>query len=112
MNRAVFLDRDGVINEVVVRDGVPSSPHTLDEFILCESLDESLRRLSDGGFRLFVVSNQPDVARGLLDPEALTQMGDRICSTLPIEAVHACTHDDRDLCDCRKPRPGLIQNIA
>ena len=112
MNRAVFLDRDGVINEVVVRDGVPSSPRTLDEFILCESLDESLRRLSDGGFRLFVVSNQPDVARGLLDPEALTQMGDRICSTLPIEAVHACTHDDRDLCDCRKPRPGLIQNIA
>ena len=52
MNRAVFLDRDGVINEVVVRDGVPSSPRTLDEFILCESLDESLRRLSDGGFRL------------------------------------------------------------
>ncbi len=110
--RAVFLDRDGVINEVVVRDGVPSSPRTLDEFILFESLDESLRRLSDGGFRLFVVSNQPDVARGLLDPDVLTRMSDRICSKLPIEAVHACTHDDRDLCDCRKPRPGLIHNIA
>ena len=95
MSRAVFLDRDGVINEVVVRDGVPSSPRTLDEFILFESLDESLRRLSDGGFRLFVVSNQPDVARGLLDPDVLTRMSDRICSKLPIEAVHACTHDGK-----------------
>ena len=112
MNGAVFFDRDGVINEVVVRDGVPASPRTLDEFILCENLDESLRRLADGGFRLFVVSNQPDVARGMLDPKVLTQMDDRICSTLPIEAVHACTHDDRDLCDCRKPRPGLFRNIA
>ena len=64
MSRAVFLDRDGVINEVVVRDGAPASPRTLDELVLCQGLDEPLRRLADAGFRLFAVSNQPDVASG------------------------------------------------
>jgi D-sedoheptulose 7-phosphate isomerase len=112
VNRAVFLDRDGVINDVVFRDGAPASPRTLNEFALCEGVAEPLQLLADAGFLLFGVSNQPDVARGLLDSELVTRMGDLIRAKLPIEAVHACTHDDADLCDCRKPRPGLIRSIA
>ena len=112
MSRAVFLDRDGVINEIVMRDGKPASPRTLDEFALCAGIDEPLRRLVDAGFRLFAVSNQPDVARGLLEAEVVAQMADRVRATLPVEAVHTCPHDDSDLCPCRKPRPGLFREIA
>ncbi len=112
MNRAVFLDRDGVINEVIVREGLPASPRSLEEFTLFQDLSAPLQRLADAGFLLFVVSNQPDVARGLLNAETLGRMGDRIRATLPIDGVYVCPHDDGDRCECRKPKPGLIHTIA
>lgn len=112
LDAAVFLDRDGVINEAIVREGSPASPRTLEEFVLCEGVADALGRLAGAGFRLFVVSNQPDVARGLLDPQILVRMGDSIRASLPIDAVYVCPHDDADRCECRKPKPGLIRQIA
>jgi len=109
---AVFLDRDGVINEVVVRDGKPASPRTLDEFRFVDGIMEALERLRVAGYRLFVLSNQPDVARGLLDRSVLDRMTRRIVTALPVERVLTCAHDEKDGCACRKPRPGMLHQVA
>jgi len=111
-NRTVFLDRDGVINRVVFRDGKPGSPRQASEFEIEAGVGESLERLRAAGFKLFVVSNQPDVARGLLRIEALNVMTDKIMTTLAVDAVRVCPHDDRDGCDCRKPEPGMLLELA
>lgn len=109
---AVFLDRDGVINEVVYRDARPASPSSLAEFRFIDGVADSLWRLRDGGYRLYVVTNQPDVARKMLAPTVLDEMTRRILSVLPVERVLACIHDDTDQCACRKPKPGLLQQVS
>jgi len=110
--RTIFLDRDGVINKVVLRDGRPTAPRQPAEFEIDEGVEESLKRLRAAGFRLFVVTNQPDVARGLMSGESLRVMTDRIMATLPVDAVRVCPHDDRDGCECRKPKPGMLFELA
>jgi D-glycero-D-manno-heptose 1,7-bisphosphate phosphatase len=112
MERAVFLDRDGVINSVVMRSGKPGSPRLLSEFQIEPGVRAPLERLRDAGFRLFVVTNQPDIARGFLNPQTLERMNQQVITELPIEAVVVCPHDDRDECGCRKPRPGLLDRLA
>ena len=78
LRKAVFLDRDGVINRVVIRDGIPGSPRRLSEFRLRRGAAEFVWRLKGRGFAVFVVTNQPDVARGLLDPAELEKMHGRL----------------------------------
>jgi D-sedoheptulose 7-phosphate isomerase len=112
MSMAVFLDRDGVINDVIMRDGHVTSPRSLDEFRLTAGVGDSLQRLAQAGFRLFVVTNQPEVARGQLDLRVLAHMHERIQQALPIDGVSVCPHDDADRCECRKPKPGMIRRIA
>lgn len=109
---AVFLDRDGVINQVVFRDGRPNSPRSLDEFRLHEDAADAICRLRSAGFRTFVVSNQPDVARGLLTPDCLSAMGALLQAIIPVDAIENCPHDDGDGCYCRKPEPGMILSVA
>jgi D-glycero-D-manno-heptose 1,7-bisphosphate phosphatase len=112
LERAVFLDRDGVINSVIFRDGKPASPRHFTEFRLECGIQAPLERLKLAGFRLFVVTNQPDVARGLLDQQALDLMHQQLISRLPIEAIELCPHDDRNGCRCRKPKPGMLTAVA
>ena len=111
-HRAVFLDRDGVIVETIVREGRIESARALSEFRFVEGAEASLIRLRDAGFRLFVVSNQPDIARGLLDPAVLDKMTDQVYHLLPVERVFICVHDDADQCACRKPKPGMLFQAA
>jgi D-glycero-D-manno-heptose 1,7-bisphosphate phosphatase len=108
----VFLDRDGVINKVVFRDGRPTSPRNLAEFEIEDGVERSLNRLRDAGFKLFVVSNQPDIARGLMPRETLRAMTEKILTTLAIDEVRVCPHDERECCSCRKPRPGMLVDLA
>lgn len=110
--RTIFLDRDGVINKVVFRDGRPTAPRQPAEFEIDEGVEESLQHLRAAGFKLFVVSNQPDVARGLMSRESLRIMTDRIMATLPVDGVMVCPHDDCDGCECRKPKPGMLVELA
>lgn len=112
MGRAVFLDRDGVLNSVVFRNGKPASPRQLAEFRIERGIEPSLESLKMAGFRLFAVTNQPDIARGLLDPQALKLMHQQLLERLPIEAMETCFHDDRDGCLCRKPKPGMLVALA
>jgi D-glycero-D-manno-heptose 1,7-bisphosphate phosphatase len=111
-HRAVFLDRDGVINKLISRDGKPTSPRNIAEFEFEAGVESALNRLIAAGFKLFVVSNQPELVRGLLTDESLRLMTDRIVNTLKIDEVRICPHDNDDGCSCRKPRPGMLLELA
>ena len=110
--RAVFLDRDGVINRPVVRDGRPHPPDTLEALEVLPGVSEALTRLRDAGFRLVVVTNQPDVARGTQRREVVDAMHARLAALLPIDEFRVCDHDDGDRCGCRKPAPGMLEAAA
>jgi D-glycero-D-manno-heptose 1,7-bisphosphate phosphatase len=109
---AVFLDRDGVLNRALVRDGVPHPPAHLGEFELLAGVPAALKRLAGAGFALVVVTNQPDVARGTQSRECVEELNDRIRALLPVLDVLTCFHDNADGCDCRKPRPGMLLQAA
>lgn len=106
--RAVFLDRDGVLNRAIVRDGKPYPPASLEELEIVEDAAGSLARLKDLGFLLLVVTNQPDVARGAQSLETIHKLHDFMRRRLPLDDFLICPHDDRDGCRCRKPLPGLL----
>jgi D-glycero-D-manno-heptose 1,7-bisphosphate phosphatase len=111
--RAVFLDRDGVLNETVVGpDGVPRPPADLDQFVLMPGADYSCRELKALGFLLIVVSNQPDVVRGTQRREVVETINQRLTELVPLDDIRICYHDDVDDCDCRKPQPGLLLAAA
>jgi D-glycero-D-manno-heptose 1,7-bisphosphate phosphatase len=109
---AVFLDRDGVVNEVVFRDDRPASPRSLAEFVWAEGIQDAVKQLKMAGLPVFIVTNQPDVARGKLDPAVLTQIAQKLYQTLAIDDIRVCPHDDRDDCTCRKPKPGMLISLA
>ena len=112
-SRAVFLDRDGVINRAVVRDGRPYPPSSLAELELLPDAHEALARLRSAGFRLIVVTNQPDVARGAQTREAVEAIHAALLAEgLPLDDFRVCYHDDDDRCDCRKPLPGMLLSAA
>ena len=108
LNQAIFLDRDGVINQAPVRNGRPFSPANMNEFLWVESIKEVTLELKSLGFLLFCVTNQPNVARGLQSREVVESFHRAILAELPIEKIFSCYHDDSDKCSCRKPQPGLI----
>jgi D-glycero-D-manno-heptose 1,7-bisphosphate phosphatase len=105
---AVFLDRDGVLNEPIVRDGRPYPPASLAELVIVSGAREALDRLRAVGYRLVVVTNQPDVAAGVQRREVVDAINAALVSALRIDEVRVCYHDDRAACDCRKPAPGLL----
>lgn len=112
MTRAVFLDRDGIINKAVVREGKPYPPASVNELELTEGIEETLAALKRKGFRLVVVTNQPDVARKKVPRPVVEQMHQFLQTKLGLDGVYACYHDDADACTCRKPKPGLLLNAA
>jgi len=110
--RAVFLDRDGVINRAIVRDGKPYPPNSLSELEILPGVPEALAQLKAAGFRLIVVTNQPDVARGKQTRAAVEAMHAALQAQLPLDEIRACYHDSHDSCTCRKPQPGLLLAAA
>jgi D-glycero-D-manno-heptose 1,7-bisphosphate phosphatase len=110
--RAVFLDRDGVINRAVVRDGRPYPPARVEELDVLPGVALALQRLKTAGYLLIVVTNQPDVARGTQSRAVVEALHAQLAAVLPIDDFRACYHDDGDVCACRKPKPGLILDSA
>jgi D-glycero-D-manno-heptose 1,7-bisphosphate phosphatase len=109
---AVFLDRDGVINRGVVRDGRPFPPDRPEDLEILPGVPEALERLRSAGYLNVVVTNQPDVATGKQRREVVEAMHARLASELAIDAIKACFHVDADDCGCRKPRPGMLLEAA
>jgi D-glycero-D-manno-heptose 1,7-bisphosphate phosphatase len=110
--QAVFLDRDGVLNRVVTRQGRPASPRSLEELALEPGAAPAVAALRAAGFLVFVVTNQPDLARGLLSPAVHEAMVARVREAVGPDEVVVCPHDDADACPCRKPRPGMLLRLA
>ena len=107
MHKAVFLDRDGVINRAFVREGKPYPPAGLAEVEILPGVAEALASLHDAGFMLIVITNQPDVARGTTAKAVVESINQYLAERLPIDEFRTCYHDDQDGCDCRKPLPGM-----
>lgn len=110
--KAIFLDRDGVINRAVVKDGKPYPPQSLGEVEILPGVAEAIRYLKKAGFLLVVVTNQPDVARGTQLQETVESINRHLGSKLGIDRFQVCYHDDGDGCHCRKPKPGLLTDAA
>ena len=108
MKRAVFLDRDGVLNQVVVRNGTPYPPANAAELVLAPNAVEALRELKAQGFLLLVVTNQPDVAKGITTRASVEEINRKLAAELPVDEIFVCYHKDGDGCDCRKPKPGML----
>lgn len=112
MARAVFLDRDGVINHVVERDGRMVSPRTLEDFELFEGVTEAARILRSAGYAIYVVTNQPDIARGHLSQDTLDEMLAQVRAAIEPDEIVVCDHDDHHQCACRKPKPGMLLDLG
>lgn len=110
--KAVFLDRDGVLNQSIVVDGKPFPPRCLDELRILEEAVEGCRRLSAAGFKLICVTNQPDVSRGLMQAYDLAAINASVVEQLRLDDLRVCQHSDEDNCDCRKPKPGMLIEAA
>lgn len=108
MKAAVFLDRDGVINRSIVRNGRPYPPQRLEDLEILPGVQEALERLKVAGFATVVVTNQPDVARGRQTREVVEAMHSHLAELLSLDEFRVCYHDDQDGCPCRKPKPGLL----
>jgi D-glycero-D-manno-heptose 1,7-bisphosphate phosphatase len=112
MKRAVFLDRDGVLNRAIVRDGRPYPPPNVSELEILPGVKEALAMLRAAGYLLIVVTNQPDVARGATTREEVEKINAAVSSALPIDEFRTCYHDSEAGCDCRKPKPGALLAAA
>jgi D-glycero-D-manno-heptose 1,7-bisphosphate phosphatase len=112
MTKAVFLDRDGVLNDAIIRDGKPHPPRNLEELVIVADASTALAALHRSGFRLVVTTNQPDIARGTTTREQVMLINQYLQNGLPVDAIEVCEHDDADGCSCRKPKPGLLVRAA
>ena len=110
--KAVFLDRDGVLNRAIIRDGKPYPPTSLERLEILPGVKEVLSRLRISGYLLVVVTNQPDVARGTISKDTVEDIHRYMLKNLPLDEISTCFHDDSDNCACRKPKPGAILSAA
>lgn len=106
--RAIFLDRDGVINRALVKDRKPYPPQSVSELEILPGVLDVLQLLKKAGFLLIVVTNQPDVARSKTPKKVVEQIHSVLSKKLPLHDIFVCYHDDMDNCQCRKPLPGML----
>ena len=89
-NKAVFLDRDGVLNKAIVQDGKPYPPNSLVEFEILPDVKEALLQLKSASYLLIVVTNQPDVGRGTQQQFEVEAMHEFLKRELPLDAIYVC----------------------
>ena len=106
--KAVFLDRDGVLNRAKVILNKPYPQSNMEEMEILPGVQEGIQLLKHAGFKLIVITNQPDVARGTADIDVVNSMNNYILTELGIDEIKCCFHDDAENCSCRKPKPGMI----
>ncbi len=112
MRKAVFLDRDGVINRTIFRDGKPRAPDSIEDFEFFPGVEAAVTRLRTAGYLIVVVTNQPDVARGWQKRENVDAMNAIVRERLAVDGLKACFHLDSHGCLCRKPLPGMLHEAA
>lgn len=112
MKRAVFLDRDGVLNKSFLVNGIPTPPTSLEQLQILPGVIEGLELFRKSDLELVVVTNQPDVARGKILKRVVEAIHMDLEAGLRIHHFYTCFHDDVDDCLCRKPKPGLLKQAA
>ena len=112
MKKAIFLDRDGVLNLTLFKDGEFKSPLNLDELKIVPNIKETLFIFKKYGYLLILVTNQPDVARGKNTKQNVEEINNYLKNYFNLDAIYVCYHDNNDFCDCRKPKPGMIINAS
>ena len=112
MRQAVFLDRDGVINKAIIKNGKPFPPASLDAFEFLPGVESAALALRKAGFLIVVVTNQPDVATGLQAREVVESMHKKLHDAAICDYIKVCYHTDDDACACRKPKPGMLLEAA
>lgn len=121
MKRALFLDRDGVLNELVWYESSQEweSPRTTADLTLIDGIAEPLQRFADAGWLLFIITNQPSYAKAKTTKEALLDVERAVESALPIARGYVCFHHPRAVvdelrvaCECRKPGAQSLREAA
>lgn len=112
LKKAVFLDRDGVLNSVLVKDGKPYPPESLENLLILPGVNEAISIFKKHQFEIVVVTNQPDVKRGTSSKEKVHLINEHLAKSLGIKNFYVCFHDEIDDCFCRKPHPGMIYEAA
>lgn len=111
-NKALFLDRDGVVNNVIMKEGGPCAPWAMEEFSIFAGAATAIEKAKKLGFLVIICTNQPDVPRGLVKKEIVENMHTRIKEKLRVDDIFVCFHDNNDRCRCRKPKAGLLLDAA
>lgn len=111
-HKAVFLDRDGVLNAAIIKNQKPYPPASINELVIPKGVPGALIRLKRAGFLLIAATNQPDVARGIVSRESVDIINQAIQTQLPLDDLRTCFHDDEAACKCRKPAPGMLKSAA
>lgn len=114
MRRALFLDRDGVLDELVEYDAAWEAPRTLADLRMIDGVSAPLRRFVDAGWLLFIVTNQPNVAKGKATREDVEAINEEVLRRLdvPVARAYVCFHQAEDRCECRKPSPYFLREAA
>lgn len=110
--RAVFFDRDGVLNRAVVVEGKPYPPASVDVVEVPADVPTLVSRLKQFGLLAIGVTNQPDVARGTQSRQAADALNEHVARLVGLDALASCYHDNSEGCACRKPRPGMLLDAA
>lgn len=113
VRRAVFLDRDGVLNAALMdAGGRPLPPRSEAEFAILPGVPEACARLRQAGFMLIGCTNQPDIARGTTPRHFVDWVNQSVVAAAGLDEMRVCPHDDADACHCRKPKPGMLTDAA
>lgn len=112
IRKAVFLDRDGVLNNTVLRDGVTRPPDDAESLELLPGAAGAVARLRAAGYVCVCVTNQPDIARGTRSLANVLAMNEKVRNAIVLDDLLFCPHDDADACSCRKPKPGMLLTAA
>ena len=112
MKRAVFIERDGILNEVRTGPKQQITPIGLEDFKILTSVSEALKKLKAVGYVVIATTNQPGLSRGYQSRRELDRMHELLRGNLPLDDIMVCPHDEADHCPCRKPRSGLLVEAA
>jgi len=110
-SNTLYLDRDGVLNEAVIRGAEISSPRNLHELNICSDIDSLARPNIVENWNLVIITNQPDISRKLINLNFIDKINRQIASLLPLNVVYVCPHKFEDNCFCRKPKTGMIKQF-
>lgn len=108
MNKAIFLDRDGVINRVIMHNGIPNPPIRLSDVYLITGIKELIKKWHDDGYIVIVITNQPDVANNIVTKNKVDKINKYLKSEVMFDDIFVCYHNGNDNCNCRKPKVGLF----